>query len=124
MQVFARGHTIAAGTLLALAGAVAALSPGAFAAGPAHTCANRVETLELQGPSGTRKVKMTVKAISTQGVTCAAAYKFLDLEVKNTTAVTPEHYRCKSGHFKAPVGYVPVVCTKPGARIQYAQQGG
>jgi hypothetical protein len=114
----------AVGTILALLGGAAALTPGAQAAGQTHKCANQVETIELPGPSGPTTVKTTVKDISTQGVTCAAAYKFLILTYKSTSAVAPEHYKCKTGHFKAPTGYVPEVCTRPGARIQYAAHGG
>jgi hypothetical protein len=68
--------------------------------------------------------KLPIKAISAKGVSCAAAYKFLALLVNNKSPKTPEKYKCTSGHFKAPVGFIPQVCTKPGARIQYAQQGG
>ncbi len=118
----------ALGGLLALAGGVAALTPGAMAAaGPVHKCANKTEVIEIQGGPGEapRKYKVTIKAISTQGVSCAAAYKFLALQYKsNTTSTIPEHYKCTTGHFKVPVGTVPQVCTKPGAKIQYAGQGG
>jgi hypothetical protein len=124
MQVPARRRGAATlGSSLALLGA-AALTPGALAAGQVHSCANKVITTEVPGPQGPIKHKMTIKAISTKGVTCAAAYKFLELAFKNTTSVTPEHYACKTGHFKVPRGYVPQVCTRPGARIQYAAQGG
>ena len=68
--------------------------------------------------------KVTVKAISSQGVSCTAAYKFLALQFKNTTSTAPEGYKCKSGRFKVPVGSVAEVCTKPGAKIQYAGPGG
>ena len=104
------------------------LGPAASAvAAPAvHKCANRAETLEIEGAPGEapRKYKLTIKAISTQGVSCGAAYKFLGLLEKNHSPATPEHYKCKSGHFKVPAGLVAEVCTRPGARIQYAQQGG
>jgi hypothetical protein len=115
------------GGVLALAGGGAALAPGAIAASaPVHKCANKVEVLEIAGAAGEapQTVKLTVKAISSQGVSCAAAYKFLALQLKNTTSTAPESYKCKIGRFKAPPGSVPEVCTKPGAKIQYAGPGG
>jgi hypothetical protein len=116
----------ALGGLLALAGGVAALTPGASAAGTVHKCANKALVLELPGAPGEapRKYKLTIKAIAAQGVSCAAAYKFIGLEETNTTRTTPEHYKCTSGHFKAPIGTVPTTCTKPGAKIQFAGPGG
>jgi hypothetical protein len=116
----------ALGGVLALAGAGAVLTPGAIAAPAVHKCANKVEVLEIAGAAGEapRTFKVTVKAISSQGVSCAAAYKFLALQFKNTTSTAPEGYKCKNGGFKAPVGSVPEVCTKPGAKIQYAGPGG
>jgi hypothetical protein len=112
------------GGLAAMVVAAAALAPGALAAGQAHTCADKVFVIETPGPAGTIKNKLPVKAISTQGVSCAAAYKFIGLAFKNMTSTYPEHYKCKTGHFKVPLGYVPQVCTKPGAKIQYAVHGG
>lgn len=92
---------------------VAALAPGAQAAGPAHHCANRSENLEIESGAGqpVRHFKTTIKAISTQGVSCSAAYKLLDLLEHDKTSAMPEHYKCSIGHFKAPTGYVPQVCT-------------
>lgn len=119
--------SIALGGVLALAGGGAvALTPGAVAAPVVHKCANKSEVLELVGAPGEapQKFKITYKAISTQGVTCAAAYKFLGLESKNKTTTAPEKYKCTIGHFKAPSGLVPQVCKKPGAKIQYAAPGG
>jgi hypothetical protein len=115
------------GGALALAGGGAALAPGAIAAsGPVHKCANKVEVIEVAGVAGEapRTLKVTVEAISSQGVSCAAAYKFLALQFKNTTSTPTEGYKCEIGHFKAPVGFVPEVCTKPGAKVQYAGPGG
>ncbi len=116
----------ALGGLLALAGGTAVLTPGAMAAGPVHKCANKTVVIEIPGVAGEapRMYKVTIKAISTQGVSCAAAYKFLALQYKNHTSTIPEHYKCATGKFKVPVGTVPQVCTKPGAKIQYAGQGG
>jgi hypothetical protein len=121
-----KGSTVLGG-LLALAGSGAlALTPGAVAASVVHKCANKSEVLELEGAPGEapRMFKITYKAISTQGVTCAAAYKFLGLESKNKTTTAPEKYKCTIGRFKAPSGLVPQVCKKPGAKIQYAAPGG
>lgn len=115
------------GGVLALAGGGAALAPGAIAASaPVHKCANKVEVLEIAGAPGEapRTVKVTIKAISSQGVSCAAAYKFLGLQYKNTTSTPAEGYKCNTGRFKAPVGTVPEICTKPGAKIQFAGPGG
>jgi hypothetical protein len=120
-----KGPAVLAG-VLALAGGGAALTPGAIAAPAVHKCANKAEVLEIAGAAGEapQTVKVTIKAISSQGVSCAAAYKFLALQFKDTTSTAPEGYKCKNGGFKAPAGSVPEVCTKPGAKIQYAGPGG
>jgi hypothetical protein len=112
--------------MLALAGGSAALAPGAIAAAPVHKCANKVEVLKIAGAAGEapQVIKVTIKAISSQGVSCAAAYKFLGLQYSDTTSTPPEGYKCSPGKFKAPVGSVPEVCTKPGAKIQFAGPGG
>lgn len=81
-------------------------------------------TIEIPVPTGARKLNEPVKAISTKGVSCSAADKFIKLSLTSTTGVVPEHYKCKSGHFKVPVGYVAQVCIHGAARIQYAQHGG
>jgi hypothetical protein len=113
------------GSACAVAAATAALASGASAAPTMHSCANKAETIQIEdGMGGTKPFKLTVKAISTHGVSCAAAYKFIGLALNNKTRTTPEKYKCTNGHFKAPLGYVAQVCTKAGARIQYAQQGG
>jgi hypothetical protein len=127
MEAAGRWHGLAtAGGVLAIVAGAAALTPGASASGTAHSCANKTETIEVKGEPGSAptKFKETIKAISTEGVSCAAAYKFLGLQVRNTTQTTPEHYKCKTGHFKVPLGYVPMVCTHAGAKIKYGQQGG
>jgi hypothetical protein len=127
MQAAGRRHGLAAvGSALALMTGAAALAPEASASsGATHACANKVVTLELEGEPGVKTpFKLTIKAISTQGVSCGAAYKFIGLLETNHLTTTPEHYKCKLGHFKVPAGLVPQVCTRPGARIQYAQQGG
>jgi len=127
MEARLKGRRLAVlGGLLALAGGAAALTPGASAAGSLHKCANTTLVLEITGAPGeaARKYKLTIKAISTQGVSCTAAYKFIHLEETNKTRTVPEHYKCTSGHFKAPIGTVPTTCTKPGAKIQFAGPGG
>jgi hypothetical protein len=115
----------AAGGLVALLAAGGEIAPGALASAPTHKCANKVITVAIAGNPGeaVRTVKVTDKAISTQGVSCRAAYKFLDLASKGGAAF-PQHYTCRTGHFRVPLGYIPQVCTKTGARIQYAAQGG
>jgi hypothetical protein len=121
-----KGSAVLGGVLALAGGGAVALTPGAVAAAPLQKCANKSEVIEIQGAptEAPQKFKITYKAISTQGVSCAAAYKFLGLESKNKTTTAPEKYKCKSGHFKAPAGLVPQVCTKPGAKIQYAAPGG
>jgi hypothetical protein len=116
----------ALGALLALGASALALAPAAVAAPVIHKCANRPETLEIESAVGEppQTFKETFKTISARGVTCTAADKFLDLVAKNKTPTVPEHYRCTVGHFKVPIGYVPEVCTKPGAKIEYSQRGG
>lgn len=89
----------------AVLGGVLALAGG----GAVHKCANKVEVLEISGVAGEapRQLKVTVKAISSQGVSCAAAYKFLALQFKNTTSTVPEGFKCKVGRFKAPAAACP-----------------
>jgi hypothetical protein len=113
------------GSAAAVLAATAALTPGASAAQAVHTCANKAETIQIEdGMGGTKPYKLTVKAISTKGVSCASAYKFIGLVLNNKSSTTPEKYKCASGHFKVPLGYIPQVCTKSGNKIQFAQQGG
>ncbi len=83
-------------------------------------------TLELSnGEGGVRQYPEPIKAITTQGISCAGAYKFLSAFFHNhTQGVEPEHFQCKTGRFKAPAGLVPQLCTKPGVKIQFAVQGG
>ncbi len=115
------------GALFALTAGVVALAPAAVAAPTVHSCANKAETLEIPtGEPGAAPTlfKTTVKAISIQGGGCTTAYKFIGLVEKNKTTKPPESFKCTSGHFKAPVGYVPQVCTKGSVKIKFAQQGG
>lgn len=126
MEAAGTRHGLAViGSIVALGAATAALAPGASASAPVHSCANKVETLQIaDGMGGTTNYKTTVKAITAQGASCTAAYKFIGLLEHNKATTEPEHYKCKIGHFKAPLGYVPQLCTKPGIRLQFAQQGG
>ena len=116
---------------LALGGVAAvtaggALTAGASAAAVTHHCGNASEVFEIKSPNEpVRKVALKIEAITTRGISCSGADKFLSLVYKNTNpTTTPEHFKCTIGHFKAPLGHVPQVCTKPGVRIQYAAPGG
>jgi hypothetical protein len=114
-----------AGSILALLGGLAAITPASVAAATVHKCANKTLTLELStGEGGVRDYPAPIKAITTQGISCAGAYKFFNAFYHNHTQVEPEHFTCKTGKFKAPAGLVPQVCTKPGVKIQFAVQGG
>jgi hypothetical protein len=123
---FTRGWSTMLGGLLTLTVGAATLAPGATAAPVLHKCPNKLEVLEIEvGPGeAPNVVKVTYKAIATHGVTCAAADKFLGLEVKDRTSTPPEGYKCKNGGFKAPVGSVAETCTKGTSRIQFAGPGG
>jgi hypothetical protein len=106
--------------------AAAALVPGAQAA-TAHRCGNRSVTLEIAtGEVGAKPeiLKTTIKSIVAQGLTCSAADKFLSALFKDHTSTPPQHFKCAIGHFKAPAGYVPEVCTHKGMKVQYAGPGG
>jgi hypothetical protein len=118
-----RGLTALGG--VAAISAFGALAPASFASAPTHTCKNVVVPVTVEsGPGTTRTFKVTAKSISTKGVSCAAAYKFIKASYNNTTGKTPEHYKCASGHFKVAPGLVPTVCTRGSARIQFGAQGG
>lgn len=119
--------------LAAITGALAtggvALVPGASAAAPVHSCGSKTLTEKIPAgetgagsPSSTFHIQ--VKAITTQGVSCTAAVKFLTALYGQGQKPTPEGYSCKSAKFKAPPGTVPTVCSKPGKKIQFAGQGG
>lgn len=117
-----RGVTALAG--MAAVSSLAALAPATFATGTAHKCSNIVVSIARETEGVKQTFKAGAKTISTKGVSCAAADKFIKLAYGNTSTVTPEHYKCVSGHFKAAVGYMPTVCTHGSARIQYGAQGG
>jgi hypothetical protein len=112
--------------LVALTASVGAFTPGTAVASGLQKCATKTVTLELENGVGQPKVKFKemFTNISTSGVTCASAGKFFTLLANDKTSAPPEHFKCKIGHFKVALGHFPEVCTKPGARIQYGQQGG
>jgi len=103
--------------LLAMAG----LGTGAQAAGTVHKCGNHKITVQLENAT---PFKVTVKNVTSSGVSCSSAFTFLKLFYNNTTGGTPQHYKCTGGHFKVPAGSVPEVCSRKGAKIQFAGQGG
>jgi hypothetical protein len=111
-------------SVMALAGGLAAIAPG-IAVAATHSCANKTIVYERAGEEGSppSKFKLPTVQISTQGVSCQAAYAFLT-KLYNATSGTPEKYKCALGHFKVPSGKVPEVCTRPGKKIQWAGQGG
>jgi hypothetical protein len=108
----------------ALAVALAALTPGALASAPVHSCGNKVVVIEQPGEAGQpgHRFKLLIKEVKSQGVTCTDAFKVVSALYKGSA--TPEKYKCTVGHFKVAVGRVPEVCTKPGKRVQFAGQGG
>jgi hypothetical protein len=126
MEAARKWHGLAVvGSIVALGAGTAALAPGASATSQPHSCANKPVTLKIEdGMGGTTNYKTTVKAISAQGVSCTSAYKFLVAYLNNKSKTLPEKYKCKIARFKAPLGYVPQVCTKSGVKLQFAQQGG
>jgi hypothetical protein len=121
-KLSALAATLGASALIA---GLATLTPGAQAAATVHKCGNRSETILIESTGTAPQVfKTMAKDITAQGVTCAAAYKFVALVYKNKTSTVPEGYKCAIGHFKPPAGYVPEVCTHHSAKIQYAGPGG
>jgi hypothetical protein len=91
-----------AGVLVLLSGA-AALTPAGAGAVTTHKCANKTLTLELSNDEGgVRQYPEPIKAITTQGISCAGAYKFLNAFFHNhTTGVEPEHFKCRPGNSKS-----------------------
>lgn len=112
-------------SVMALAGGLAAIAPG-VAVAAAHSCGGKTIVVERPGEDGApaSKFKFPVAQISTQGVSCQAAYTFITKVYNSTTGGTPEKYKCTVGHFKVPAGKVPEACTRPGKKIQWAGQGG
>lgn len=105
--------------------ALGALAPQTFATSTVHSCKNIVVPIATEAEPGvTRTFNVRAKSISTKGVSCAAADKFIKAQYNNKTGKTPEKYKCATGHFKVAIGFVPTVCTRGSARIQYGAQGG
>jgi hypothetical protein len=113
---------------VALIALVAALTPGAQASGSFATCANKPIKFQIEdGTGGTRPYTTVIKAISVKGTTCAGAYEFLRLsynQEKISSTGYPQNYKCKPAEFKTPLGYLPMLCSKPGKTIKYGAQGG
>jgi hypothetical protein len=106
----------------------AALAPGAQASDAFKSCANKQITFQV-GEEGEKKttVSVPVKQVEVKGTSCAAAYEFFHLAFSGENGGStgyPQGYRCKPATFKAPLGYFPQICTKPGKTIKYAQPGG
>jgi hypothetical protein len=125
MNASVRLRGIAALGGVAAISALGALAPETFATGTVHHCNNLVVPITQEVEPGVKRAfNVHAKTISTKGVSCAAAHKFIGLVYNNTTGKTPEHYKCVTGHFKVAVGFVPTVCTHGSSRIQYGAQGG
>ena len=125
MKAVRKWHGLATITsVIALAGGLTAVTPG-VAVAATHNCGNKTITFERPAENGApaSKFKLSTVAISTQGVSCQAAYAFLT-KLYNSSTGTPEKYKCTTGHFKVPAGKVPEVCTRPGKKIQWGGQGG
>jgi hypothetical protein len=118
-----QGPATLASAVALLCGAGALVPSASLAA--THQCGSKTITIERAGENGApaSKFKLPTVDISTQGVSCQAAYAFLT-KLYNSSSGTPEKYKCVVGHFKAPAGKVPEVCTRPGKKIQWAGAGG
>ena len=123
-----RGRAVAvlAGALALAASTTALVTPGASAAATTHNCGSKSFDIEIQGAPGSAptKFKLKVEQIRAQGVSCQAAYKFLEALYGHAQLGIPGKYKCATGKFKVAPGKVPEVCIRPGAKIQYAGQGG
>jgi hypothetical protein len=109
--------------VVALIALAMALTPGAQASSGFTSCANKTVKIDIEG----NKFSVHAKAISVSGVTCAAAYEFIAYSYRGekiSKTGFPLNYTCKPAEFKTPVGYLPTICTKPGKKIKYGQQGG
>jgi hypothetical protein len=113
---------------VALIALVAALTPGAQAAGTFTACANKPIKFQIEdGTGGTQPYTTVVKAISVKGTTCANAYEFLRQsynQEKISSTGYPQNFKCKNGEFTTPLGYLPTICSKGGKTIKYGAQGG
>ena len=116
------------GSLLALVVLVVALSAGAQASSGFTSCGNKTLNVTVEsGPGEKQTFPVKVKAVSVQGTTCAAAFEFVRYAYsgeKIGKSGYPQNYHCKPAEFKAPLGYIPTLCTKGGKKIKYAGQGG
>jgi opacity protein-like surface antigen len=117
------------GSVLALAVLAVALTSGAQASSGYTACPNKTIKITVEGAEGEkpRTFNVKAKAISVDGVTCAAAYEFIRYSYngeKIGASGYPLHYTCKQGTFSAPVGFLPTQCVKPGKKIRYGAQGG
>jgi hypothetical protein len=118
-----QGPATLASAVALLCGAGALVPSASLAA--THQCGSKKITFERPAENGSpaSKFKLDTVDISTQGVSCQAAYAFLT-KLYNGAGGAPEKYKCVVGHFKVPAGKVPEVCTRPGKKIQWAGQGG
>jgi hypothetical protein len=114
------------GSVTALFATAVAMAPGA-AASSFRGCPNLTVVLALPtGEAGkTVKYHEHIKAISSQGVSCSGADSFIKKDLTTTTAGKVAGYSCKvTTTFKAPIGYVPMLCTRGGSAIRFARHGG
>lgn len=114
------------GSVTALFATAVAMAPGA-AASSFRGCPNL--TVVLSAPTGevgkTVKYHEHIKAISSQGVSCAGSDTFIRKYLTATTVGKVEGYSCRvTTTFKAPLGYVPMLCTRGGSAIRFARHGG
>jgi hypothetical protein len=116
------------GATVALIALVAALTPAAQAKGSYKSCADKKIHFKIEdGEGGQSPYTTTVKTISVKGTSCHGAYQYLgDLYGGKSPDKKGriDGYNCKIGTFKAPLGYVPTICSKGGKTIKYAGQGG
>jgi len=115
------------GSVATIFAATVAMAPGASASGSFRGCPNL--TVVLAAPTGevgkTVKYHEHIKAISSQGVSCAGADTFIKKDLTATKAGKIEGYSCRvTTTFKAPLGYVPMLCTRAGSAIRFARHGG
>ncbi len=129
MQVARKWHAVAgavaASLTLTAAGVFAAGAPASRAhAAATRSCGNHSLTVEVESPGAApEKFKVQTKNVKATGVSCRAAFKFVDAVYHSRTG-TPEHFKCKLGKAKEPRGYFDEVCTKGSKKIEYGAQGG
>ncbi len=117
------------GVTLALVGAgvFAAGAPAqrAYAAGTV-SCGNHSLVIEIEsGEAATPPTKFTVhtKNVKATNLSCGAAFTFINAVYHSKTG-TPDHYKCKLGKAKEPVGFFDQVCTHGSKKVEYGAQGG